>query len=240
MKVMGGARGRDAPGVWRRDGELPHLLPWAVRFGLGCRATIRLVIPTKLKRLPVGAVTPGLDLEDGDKRLRRERRVLLLANIPGTQLKRLKDRGAAVTRVEDVFAAVELLARESFDAAIVDMKAPGGGTALIKSIKAGVGSVNDHPPDSIAGLVSREMEALSGKPEPRFSQNKVAVAIEEEARRRCRVTPFYLVLEDEQQFAIMVIPPDHSYLEDGKGISLPDAVMSLDVGKLLLRGPPLG
>ncbi len=51
--------------------------------------------------------------------------------------------------------------------------------------------------------------------------------------------PFFLVMEGERHYAIMVIPPEHSYLEDGKGISLPDAVMSLDVGKLLLRGPPL-
>lgn len=43
----------------------------------------------------------------------------------------------------------------------------------------------------------------------------------------------------EQQFAIVVDPPEHSYLEDEGGLGLADAVMCLDVGRLLLRGPAM-
>jgi hypothetical protein len=185
----------------------------------------RLVIPTSLRRLPRSAVAPALDIDDGGKRIRRERSVLLLAELPIFQRIRMKERGALITRVQDVAEAVAALAADDFDAAIVDMKAPGGGTALVKAVKAGIGSTNP-----LAHLVEAEMAALEG--------HKL-VTPDQQARQRHRLTPFFLVMEGERQYAIVVDPPEHSYLEDGNGLSLPDAVMCLDVGKLLLRGPAL-
>jgi hypothetical protein len=115
--------------------------------------------------------------------------VLVLAELPASQLRHLKNRGALLTHVRDVSEALVALAEREYDAFIVE----------------GVELQTD----------------------------------EQRARERCRLTPFFLVMEGDRQFAILVVPPDHSYLEDGMGISLPDAVMSLDVGKLLLRGPAL-
>ena len=56
---------------------------------------------------------------------------------------------------------------------------------------------------------------------------------------RLKASPFFMVMDDEQQYAIMIDPPEHSYLESGKGISLADAVMTLDVTKLVMRGAAL-
>lgn len=194
--------------------------------------------------MPRHAVVAGLDLDDGGKRLRRERTVLVLADLPANTRKRLKDRGALLTDVADVVEAMLALAARDFDAAIFDMSAPCGaagwvhrtddGSSLVKSLKAGVGSV------TMEGMVAEELEKSGAAiTEPGKDQYWKLAAAEKRARERCRLLPFFLVMAGEQQYAIMVIPPDHSYLEDGKGISLPDAVMTLDVSKLLQKGPPL-
>ncbi len=214
------------------------------------------MIPTALKRLPRSAIAPGLDVDDGGKRVRRERSVLLLAELPIFQRVRMKERGALITRVQDVAEAVHALADGDFDAAIVDMKAPGGGTGLVKCLKGGVGST-----DPLTHLVESEMAAVRALPDTGETSGSrlekafddalqdagsavgdrmaATAALEHRARQRHRMTPFFLVMEGEQQYAIVVDPPEHSYLEDGRGLSLPDAVMCLDVGKLLLRGSAL-
>ncbi len=220
------------------------------------------MIPTLLKRLPRSAVAPGLDIDDGDKRVRRARSVMVLADLPSTVRVRIKNRGGLLTDVETVAAAVSMLAERDFDAVIVDMKAPGGGTTLVKCLKAGVRST-----DPLQRLLDEELSALASEPnvarvdppEPDTLEAEVAhvfdsvgVSVQDElgklealqsterrARQRHRLTPFYLVMAGEQQYAIVIDPPEHSYLEDGKGLALPDAVMCLDVGKLLLRGPAM-
>lgn len=78
---------------------------------------------------------------------------------------------------------------------------------LVKRIKAGVGTIEDVP------------EELAAR-----------------ARERHRLTPFFLVMQADQQYAVLVDPPEHSYLESGKSLSLPDAVTTLDVSKLVMRG----
>lgn len=181
------------------------------------------MLPTQVRRLPRDAVAAGLDVDGGDKRVRRARSILVLADLPVFQRIRMKERGGQLTVVQDVAEAVRVLAERDFDAAIIDMNAPGGGTALVKSIKAGVGSINP-----LQTLVADEMAAVSDTPRP--------PSAEDLARERHRLTPFFLVMQGEQQYAIVVSPPEHSYLEDGTGIGLSDAVMCLDIGKLLLRG----
>jgi hypothetical protein len=238
----------------------------AARDRRASRREFAEVIPTQLRRLPRSAVAPGLDVDDGDKRVRRARSVLVLAELPATARARMKDRGAQLTDVENVAAAVAMLAEREFDAAIVDMKAPGGGTALVKCLKGGVGSTDPlqkHLDEAMAAIAAAPKDPR-GAPSPGQLEVEVAeifettlgdlkqfveaaqaapvspiVAMESKARRRHRLTPFYLVMEGEQHYAIVIDPPEHSYLEDGKGISLADAVMCLDVGKLLLRGPAL-
>lgn len=59
----------------------------------------------------------------------------------------------------------------------------------------------------------------------------------QKARERHRLTPFFLTMG--AGFAIVVDPPEHSYLESGKALSLADAVTSLDVSKLVMRGAGL-
>ena len=83
-------------------------------------------------------------------------------------------------------------------------------TELVKRLKAGIGTIEEVP------------EELAAR-----------------ARERHRLTPFFLVMGDEQQYAIVIDPPEHSYLESGKGLSLADAVTRLDVTKLVMRGAAL-
>lgn len=83
-------------------------------------------------------------------------------------------------------------------------------TELVKRIKAGIGSIEDVP-------------------------DEIAVR----ARERHRLTPFFLVMGNEDQYAIVIDPPEHSYLESGKGLGLADAVTRLDVSKLVMRGAAL-
>ncbi len=191
---------------------------------------------------------------------------MVLADLPSTSRIRMKNRGALLTDAENVTAALAMLAERDFDAAIVDMKAPGGGTALVRCLKGGVGSTDplQKDLDEAMAAIAAGPKDPRGAPSPEQLELEIAeifdttlgdlkqfveaaqaasispvVAPEAMARRRHRLTPFYLVMEGEQQYAIVIDPPEHSYLKDGKGISLADAVMSLDVGKLLLRGPAL-
>jgi hypothetical protein len=179
--------------------------------------------------LPTWAVVPSADLVDGSKRVRRARSILLLANLPGTLRRRLKDRGAQLMEVFDMRSAAKALAEADFDAAIIDVHAPGNGAGLVKWIKYGafLREVGRTPrkPSAFDDLVDRQEGVL-----------EVELSVAAAARNRHRTTPFFLVLEDQPQFGVVVSWPEHSYSETGDGISLPDAVMTLDVAKLLSRG----
>lgn len=83
-------------------------------------------------------------------------------------------------------------------------------TAIVKRVKADVGAIEGVPDELCA-----------------------------KARARHRLTPFFLVMSDEHQYAIVVDPPEHSYFERGDGISLADAVMTVEVSKLVMRGAAL-
>jgi hypothetical protein len=179
--------------------------------------------------LPRTAIVPSLDLEDHGKRVRRARPVALFASLPATQVHHLKDRGAELSRPQTTRQLVELLAERDFHAVVVDLAIYGAG-ALVKWLKAGP-ELRERPrraTDYFEDLLYRQKGGFDADAD---------LAIE--ARARHRVTPFFVVLESERHYGIVVQRPEHSYYETGEGISLPDAVMCLDVGKLLLRGAAL-
>ena len=64
----------------------------------------------------------------------------------------------------------------------------------------------------------------------------VPAEVAKRARERQQLTPFFLVMGRERQYAIVVDPPEHSYVESGAGVSLAEAVARLDVGKLVMPG----
>ena len=82
--------------------------------------------------------------------------------------------------------------------------------AIVQRLKAGVGSI-EGVPDEVSAR----------------------------ARQRHAAVPFFLTFGSEGRYAIVVDPPEHSYLESGKGLSLADAVTRLDVTKLVMRGAAL-
>jgi hypothetical protein len=83
-------------------------------------------------------------------------------------------------------------------------------SAMVMRLKTGLGELADVPEEVVA-----------------------------RARERQRLTPFFLVMDRERQFAVVVDPPEHSYVESGAGLSLPDAVARLEVSKLVMQGAAL-
>ena len=124
-------------------------------------------------------------------------------------LRRMRERGIVPTVAGSVGDGLVLLAERDFDAVVADVDVEGGGTALIKWIKAGIGPVQ-APLDA-----------------------------PEKARSRHARTPFFLFMDGTSEWAVVLRPPDHSYLEDGLGLQMIDAVANLDLGQLFLKGPPL-
>lgn len=169
-----------------------------------------------MKPLPKEAVAvPGLDLDDHGKRIRRSRTVLVLAELlPATVLRRLRDRGAELVVAKGGVDALSQLAATGFDAAIIELS--GDGPDVIHAVKENV-------------------EYLEATDRSRLFTESVAKVVAE-ARRRHRITPFFVARPRVHGFQICVAPPEHVYEETGNGISLADAVMCLDVGKLLRRG----
>jgi hypothetical protein len=231
----------------------------AWRFAQGASDN-RVVIPTELRRLPKSAVTTGLDLIDGEgKRVRRARSVLVLGEIAPSTSRRLKDRGAELTWAQTVTGALEILASRTFDAAIVDTWVRNA-TAMVKRIKLPVRLAREEiarlvkeragnilvqeEREAVARFVEDVSAAVKGFTPEELKQlahylDRPDTSPEALATRRHALTPFFMLHAGDESYAIVVRPPEHSYLEDGHGISLPDAVMMLDVGKLLLRGSAL-
>lgn len=172
-----------------------------------------------MKALPKEAIAiPGLDLDDRGKRIRRSRSVLVLAELlPATVLHRLRDRGADLIMATSGVDALSHLADSGFDAAIIELS--GDGPDVIYAVKENI-------------------EYLEATDRSRLFAESVAKVVAQ-ARRRHRLTPFFVARPRMPAFQICVAPPDHVYEETGSGISLADAVMCLDVGKLLRRGEAL-
>jgi len=84
-----------------------------------------------VSELPSWAIRPGLDVVDNGKRIRRARSVTVLGELPAPTLHHLRERGAQLTRVDTFGSAVTHLADRDFDATIVDLGAPGNGTAMV-------------------------------------------------------------------------------------------------------------
>ena len=173
----------------------------------------------RVKTLPIEAIVlAGLDLDDGGKRIRRSRTVLMLAELlPATVLHRLRDRGAELVTAKSGVDALSRLAASGFDAVIIELS--GDGPHVIHAVKENV-------------------EYLEASDRSRIFADSVAKIVAE-ARLRHRMTPFFVARPRVQGFQICVAPPEHVYEETGNGISLADAVMCLDVGKLLRRGQAL-
>ena len=64
---------------------------------------------------------------------------------------------------------------------------------------------------------------------------RVRSKIAARAQTRAAATPFFLI-DEGPQFAVVVAVPEHRYVDDGKNLSLVDAVMRLDVSKLVASG----
>lgn len=104
-------------------------------------------------------------------------------------------------------------------------------------------------PIAIAMLAVRDFDAVlveagSGLVLVKWIKSGVAASgahakAADEARRRHAQTPFFIFAHGSPEWAVVVRPPEHAYLEAGAGLQLVDALATLDVGRLLLRGPPL-
>jgi len=146
--------------------------------------------------LPARAIRTDLDVEDADgKKKRRPRRVLVYGALVVTTERALKARGAQLTIAKTAAEAVYHLATDDFDVVALDAQAPGGGLTLVKLLKLGVGVLD----------VDASVLAL--------------------AQARTRDVPFVVLPLSGIEYAVILRPPDHAYLEDGTRLSVEEAIL---------------
>lgn len=180
--------------------------PVGVRVG-GC-ARIATVIPAQLRRIPRSAVTPGVALIDSEgKRVRRARSVLVLAELPVSVSRRLKDRGAELTVVESVRAAIDSLAAQGFDAAIVDTLIANA-TAMVKAINSPI----RFDKELLDQIVNEEISSLGRLTPEQLTQLKLDLerpdsSPEARASTRHALTPVFMIQPGDETYAIIVRPP---------------------------------
>jgi hypothetical protein len=108
------------------------------------------------------------------------------------------------------------------------------------TIRPGAGRLRTEgaEPKVQLGHLCAGLQYLEGADRSRLFAKSVAKVVAD-AKRRHRMTPFFVAGPGKQSFQICVLPPELVYEESGAGISLADAVMCLDVAKLLHRGKAL-
>jgi len=162
------------------------------------------------QRLPRHALALDVQLSDGSRRRAgAPRRILAYADLLGQTERYLRQRGAVLTRAHSAEEAVHLLAADPFDIVILDPRAPGGGLHLVTVLKLGYRTL-DLP------------EALI-----------------QEVSSRVRLTPFIVLPEDgSTDYAVIIQPPQLSFLEDGADLRVEDAILRLNVARLLAGSGP--
>ncbi len=138
------------------------------------------------------------------------RRVLVCGTLLHATQRRLAARGATLRFVPSYFAAIDALAAEPFDVVLVEPAEDDGGLELVKAVKLGQNSF-DVAPELLAQAVQRH-----------------------------RLTPMLVLpLANDTEYAVIVLPPEVAILEDTRTVALEDAILRLDVRKLLLSGGPI-
>jgi len=162
-----------------------------------------------------------------DRRFRagRPRQVLLVGELPASERLELTERGAVITDALDTHAAFELLASTDFDVVVVDPFATGNGLDFVTAVKEG----DDAHLHTVATLYGSRGSTpfLRGARLP----NEEALAA---GRVRHRTTPFVVLPADGgDQYAIVVVPPEATFLKSRRLLPLATAVLTVDAATLL-------
>lgn len=179
------------------------------------------------RRFPRTAV--AVDVQSTDRRFprRKARNVLLLGELHASQREELEDRGGVIVQANDTHEAFELLATTDFDVVVVDPVAPGNGLDLVTAVKE---SASEHL-HTVATLYGARGDTrfLRGA---RLPNQETLVAV----RSRHRLTAFVVLpVNGEAEYAIVVSPPEGSFLKHPSAMPLVTAIMTVDASKLVTR-----
>lgn len=183
------------------------------------------------RRIPRTAL--ALDAQATDRRFRgrHERRVLLVGELPVSERVELTERGAVLTTAADTHQAFVLLASVDFDVVAVEPRAPGNGLDLVTAVKENQ-AAHLHTLATLYGV-------RGGAPFLRGARAPDE-AVLASARERHRVTPFVVLpLEGEDEYAIIVVPPDASFIENRRRLPVTTSIMRVDASKLLATVNPM-
>lgn len=178
------------------------------------------------RRIPRNAV--ALDVALNNRRVRggSKREVLLVGEL-GVRLRaQLTERGAVLSAVETLDDAFAQLAARPFDVVVVNPFTGNCGVDFVKAMKEGA---DEHAARRIA--LRNEQ------------QNRVrlpAVEVLEEARARHRTTPFVVLpASDDWHYAVIVMPPHASFLEDARELPLVVTILTVDAAQILATAQPM-
>ncbi len=182
---------------------------------------------------PIPRRALALDLAVGDKGLRgrRGREVLIVGEVPAGLRAELLLRRASLTDAPNISGAFESLGARPFDVVVVDPYVDGRGLDFVSAIKEGAA----EQALSVATLYGARGDArfLLGVQPP-------ARAVLDAARTRHRLTPFVVLpLDDSATYSVVVLPPDATFIEDGRDLPLATAILSVDAGRLLGSAGPM-
>ncbi|MBI5480006.1 MAG: hypothetical protein HY906_14160 [Deltaproteobacteria bacterium] len=137
------------------------------------------------------------------------RRVLALGSVDEGLLVSLEANGAKVVRAGGTEEAVALMAFQPFDVLVVDPEAPDG-ISFVKAVKMGA---------ALLGVPAEQLRRAA-------QQHEYAPVI---------LLPF----PDEDEYAVLILPPEVAYLEKIGRLPLVNAIMHLDVRRLINKMPPV-
>ena len=183
------------------------------------------------RRLPRNAV--ALDTELNDRRVRggTPREVLLVGELGIALRDQLSARGAVLTKVVTLHDGFEALAEHAFDVVVFNSYTENCGMDFVNAVKEGA---VEHQL-TLATLYGARGSAafLRGTRPP--SQEML-----ERARARHRTTPFVVLPADgDWSYAIIVVPPHASFMEDARKLPLVATIMTVDGAKLIGSAQPM-
>jgi len=168
--------------------------------------------------------------------------VLLLCELSVGEKVELAERGAVLTGAADAHDAFKLLASRDFDVVVVNPSTFGRGLDIVAVVKEGH---ENHRATLLRMYKQPPMTSqLLKPPRPKDkSQRWLRPPRPTDllaARRRHRLTPFIVLAEGGGgEYAIVVAPPEASFMEDPERLPVVAAILFVDAAKLLRKAKPM-
>lgn len=143
----------------------------------------------------------------------------------------LSERGVVLTEVEKIHDAFLLLAGRAFDVVVVNPLTESCGLDFVNAIKEGPGE-HEMTVATLYGARGQSSFLRGTQPPPPEAL--------EAARARNKTTPFVVLPAiDDWKYAIVVVPPNASFIVDGRKVPLIATILTIDAARLLGTAEPM-